>query len=427
MAPGLVLLAAAAWLQPGPVIADQWPAGDVAAVTVVIGVRAKFVPRRLAGLTALYAELMMNQMQSVLRRKDQTGRLLAQHMPGQRAIDVVRRRDYLAVTVNVVSAGLDPALDLLRKAVLSPPPTDGRMEAARRSVLRRRDAWIGSVIEPTEELLVRAIWPARLGDVMYGPVETINKATAQDLRHFAKALLQRGNVWICLSGPLGDPTEAKTKGQQLLADLPDSELKPIRAPMGYGGRVEVEDNPAIDQASLAVGAALPEFGTPGYWAGHIIRELLDGPGGRLYADRALASRLGLIIPRSLQWQRWPVRVLPIQLGSAPYLAVHVICHPSRVEVARQGVVRHLERIAAGDFSAAELERARARVANGWARQTAAARDRCRMIAVAALLGKSLPDAGAVYHTVQGIDKAAVQALAQDLVRHLAVGLQMPRP
>jgi predicted Zn-dependent peptidase len=187
----------------------------------------------------------------------------------------------------------------------------------------------------------------------------------------------------------------------------------------------VDENPAIDRASLAVGAPLPPFGEKEHWAAWIVREMLAGPDGRLCSDRTLLSKSGLIVPSTLAWRQWPISPLPIQFGSRPYLAVVALCHPARVEVTRQGILRHIAEIAEGEFTEADLERARVRVANTWARELAAPRDRARMLALAAMLGIELPSVDQVWKVVNEISEAEVKEAAYSVLRRVSVGLQMP--
>ncbi len=427
MATWVVVWALLAGVGPGRVVVEKWPACDLCSVTVLMGVRSDFIPKRLQGITAVYAELLLMNLNEAMAEGKGAAAELLHLLPESRGIELTHRRDYLALAVNTTSAGAAVGLKFMMQRLLAPNFSAEKVNQAKKLVLKRRDAWVSSVIEPTEELLVRAIWTGRVGDVMYGSPEAIKSVLPRDLERFHEQLMRRGNVWVSVVGAVEDETEIRKVAEELLGELPPGGQGKPSPGLAAGRRVVVDDNPAIQRASLAVGGPLPAFGTAGYWAGRIVREMLDGPRGRLYEDRTLAARLGLIIPSSLGWRDWPLRPLPVQVSVAPYLAVHVICHPSRIEIARKGIIRHLTAIAQGDFSDEDLERARTRVANGWARGIASPSMRSRMIAVTSMLGSELLDADEVWEKVRQVDKKAVQQLATQVVERLAVGLQMPRP
>ncbi|MGD9519008.1 MAG: M16 family metallopeptidase, partial [Armatimonadota bacterium] len=336
-----------------------------------------------------------------------------------------RRRDYLALTVNTTSEGVLPALQFLTRYVLEAKFSGADVERARERVLKRRDIWLSSLVEPTEDLLVRAMWNGSAGTALYGEAESLGAIQLADVERFQATVVSRGNTWLSLVGT-GDKATAREEAEQALATLPESAAMLSQPRLGLGGQVVVEDNALLDRASLAVGAPLPPFGTREHWAGWLVREMLAGPRGRLYQDRLLAARMGLALPSNLSWEQWPIIALPIQLGRYPYLAVYTLCYPPRVEVAREGILRHLADIGEERFGADEIELARCRVVNQWARELAAPRDRAKLLALAAMLETTLPSPDEVHATVSDIEPHEVAEVARSVVRRASVGIQMPR-
>ncbi|MCD6352133.1 MAG: insulinase family protein [Armatimonadetes bacterium] len=430
VAPALLaslLLTLTATAAPSRVLVTEVPTADLASVTVLFGLDAWQVPNGREGLPALYTELAMFEMSKGLDEGAAGAAGLRDHLPGQRGIDVARRRDYLAITVNTTTSGLPAAVHFLLHYVLDAKFTQAELDLARRNVLKRRDAWAASVIEPTEQLLVRAMWDGCVGVDPFGKPEGIKKVSLEDVQEYVARMVTRDNTWLAVVAPAGVMSkELRQEAEQALAALPASprQLKPPR--LGLGGRVVVEGMPGLDRASLAVGASLPPFGTREHWAGRLIREMLASPGGRLEKDRGLLGRLGLLLPPGMSWRQLPVTALPVPFGRCSYLAVYAICYPARIEVARQGLVRELAALADGQFTDAELDRARLRVANLWAQDMAAPRDLARMTAVAAMLGTKLPRPPEVAATVADVTHEDVAAAAAGLLHRLSVGVELPQ-
>ncbi len=421
-----LLAATAAAAQASQVVVEQWPAADLTAVSLALGLDPWQAPRGGESLAALYAEMLLLEMNAGLRQREGPAATLVTRLPAHRGVDLDRRRDYIAITVNTTRDGALAAVQFLRRFVFEAKFTPEDLETARKVALQRRDAWLGSVLEPTEQLLVRALWDGCAGLSAYGTEESLQSLSLADLEAFRAAVATGKNAWFAIVGAGDAAGECRRAAEEAVAALPPT-TQPLRAPrVALGGRVVVEDNPALDRAFVALGAPLPPFGTREYWAGWVVREMLAGPEGRLQSDRMLMVRLGLILPQSLTWQQWPVTVLPIEFGRCPYLGIYAMCYPPRLELTREGILRHLALIASGDFSDDELTRAHARAANLWAREIAAPRDRARLLAVAAMLGTDLPGPQDVATAVAGVTREEVREMAYSVLGHLSVGIQLPR-
>jgi predicted Zn-dependent peptidase len=375
---------------------------------------------------AVLAESWLLHLDRALERGGGEARQLRAALPADGGIDLTRDRDYLAVTVTTTGTGAALALAFLRHQLLEAPLSAEIVEAAKRGAAARRQQWLQSVVEPTQELLLRALYGLPLGRPFYGTADQLAAVTGEEVMRLRARLLVQGNVVVAALVPT-QADALRGAAEAVCAALPAASSPAAWAPPASPTKaVEVEDNPDLEQASLIVGAPMPPFGHPDYWAACLLRELLAGPEGSLAKDRALVAGLGLLVPPQLDWREWPVQVLGVEVGAHPCLGVHVWCHPARIEEARRGVVGHLQAIAAGAFDAAELLQARIRVSNMWARQIASLGDRARYLAVATRLGTALPDARQVAETVQALGRKQVCRLAQEALRRLAVGVQMPR-
>ncbi len=410
---------------PEPVIVQACPSGGVAAVSLVIGLDPTDVPLSKRGLDAVFAETLLMQMNEELTRPTSGAARFRHRLPPTRGIDVIRRPQYLAVTVNCTADAAEDALAFLVTSVLDAVPSDEVVERSKKAVLVRRDEWVRNISEPTEELFERALYIGLAPDFFYGTPETLKKIRAEDVAALRHKLIVRANVRLAAVVP-GGAASLREKMRAALRSLPEG--RGYKRPyFAREPRVAVRDNPAINRASIIVGGPLPQPGDRGYWAGWLVREMLAGPDGAIIKSRELTSRLGLLIPRGMDWHAWPIQPLDIPIAPAPYLAIHALCHPARIELVRRGLVSQLRRIADNAFGDDELQRARIRAANIYARRTAPARDRARLLALMSLIGVELPDVNAVCETLQSLTRNEVAAAARDILANLAVGLQMPRP
>lgn len=421
---GLLLTAAGAGQRPLVVICPG--PGEVAAVSMVARAPEGEIFARQSGATALLSEMLTLRMSRALAGEDS---LLARAMPAQRGVEVGFEPDYVAVTVAVVRKALPEAVSFLRRLVVDKSFEQADLEAAREKSLKRRDDWSASVVEHTVELMLQALSGGKCGQPLYGTPDSLRDASLEQLTGLWREMLQPGNLCISVEG-IG-PEEQTRLDEQVAAltrALPASEERVGTSKSSWRplSGVKVEDNPSLGQASVVVGFAVEPFGRPGYWAARVLREMLAGPSGALAGDRALASKLGLVLPASLTWQDWPLQALEIEVSGRPYLAVHAVTYPAAVHVAAEGIVEHVRAIAEGKLTERELQRARRCTVNRWARETARIGDRTVLRGVAALLGEELPSPGQVAAVVAGLRRSELQAVARQMLKTIAIGVQMPR-
>jgi predicted Zn-dependent peptidase len=407
-------------------VVREWPAGDAAAVALVIGLHPEEAEARKAGAEALLAEMMMAQASRAFSQKTGAAAPLSKAMPTGRSIEVDRQREYMTIVIDVVGEGVPAAIGFLRQTILEAKWTEDDLAQARATVLRRRAGWVNQVAPETEDLMLRALANSPMAIGYYGSVEGIKSVGLADLKALRARLLAKDNVRVSVEAPKA--TEDKAIGaalDALAARLSEGVGHPPRA-MWIGGDVEVKDNATVDRASVAVGFPAAPFGTREYWAARVLRELLTGNGGALVEDKQLLSRLGMVGEGSRDWKSWPVQPLQVPVAQRPYLAIHLVCSPDAVDEARDAVAEHMRSLAAGTYTDEKLGRARRRVANLWARDLSVLGQRVALRGVAALAGTELPDTKAVTALVNGVPKAMLQKVAGNMLAHMAVGVQLPR-
>jgi len=195
-----LLAATAAAAQASQVVVEQWPAADLTAVSLALGLDPWQAPRGGESLAALYAEMLLLEMNAGLRQREGPAATLVTRLPAHRGVDLDRRRDYIAITVNTTRDGALAAVQFLRRFVFEAKFTPEDLETARKVALQRRDAWLGSVLEPTEQLLVRALWDGCAGLSAYGTEESLQSLSLADLEAFRAAVATGKNAWFAIVG-----------------------------------------------------------------------------------------------------------------------------------------------------------------------------------------------------------------------------------
>ncbi len=415
----------------GQVQVESWPACGVGAISVAARIpEAVLSPTEGHAIVALTMEAVRQAMAASLDDEEGPGGKLRAFMPAESGIALTRRREYVAVTVAFTPGGEEYAIGWLEWVLKGMNLRRANLARVRAVLGERYKRWKDELLEPTLELFLQAAYgKSGVTGPYYGRPETWKSISAAKLEEARREIFCRGNVAICAVVPFSGRRleEIRQRLEDLWQSLDEAGASGGGQEQGQQAaeRVRFEENRAINRALLVVGGPLRGWGGPEFWAGALVRELLAGPEGLIYEHRAVSRMIGLAVPGNYPWQRWPIQALPVPLARHAYVAMHVICAPAYIDRARRLVVSILDEVASGGFSPGDLARARARVANLFARETDTPRQRAEKAAIAAVLGARLPDADELSQQLDMIPASAVEEAAQKLLDQLAVGLQMP--
>ncbi len=405
------------------IVAAQSEAVEVAGMALVIGASVGDEPDDLQGARALLQQAIAIAAQE---RVSENRRPLSAIINGQSAgLAVNTDWDFVEVTFTTVVEELPAGLDLLADSAFGAELTQEQFDQAAALVRRSHDQSHESPVQNTFDLFRAAFYAKNpMGRALYGDPAQFESMNLDALQDFRDSYYVPANAWLCIVSPL-PPDDAVASARDSLSELPARPAPPSAEVPEPPGRslVEVGDSPDLVHASMVIGVPLPDYGDPLYPAGEMIAALLDGRGGRLRRDLSLLQGLGLSIPKRLLDEHYPLGTLPLPVAHRPFLAVHALSSPRRIERVRVGLLRHLLALREGSVTEAELERARQRVINAHRQATERPGEAALYLARRAFFG--LGDAEETVAAVEQVTSEDMSRVAQEYFDRHAVGIQMP--
>ena len=264
-------------------------------------------------------------------------------------VDGFSGRNSLGVTVDVTSDKLEPSLDLMAELLLEPAFDPEEIERERREVLAAIERREDRLAQQAYLLFTETLYehhPYRLP--MNGTRESVASFDAAKIRAHHERLVQAENLVIAVSGDV-DPDQVAQAISVRLAALPSGDFRfeaPALDPIPDSIRtVELVKERA--QAHLVLGFAGLSVSDPDRHTLEVIAQVLAGQGGRLFLEL-----------RDRQSLAYSVSAANVE-GVAPgFFSVYIATAPDKIEPARVGILRELERLTSEPPADDELSRAK---------------------------------------------------------------------
>ena len=187
-----------------------------------------------------------------------------------------------------------------------------------------------------------------------GSMEDLDQATLDDVATFFQTYYAPNNAVLALCGDF-DPAEAKRLIEKWFGPIPRGPAvpplpgRPQLDPFKLGGEVRREVVGNVPLPRVYLGWRIPPYGSPEYYAGDVLAEMLaGGKSGRFYRDlvreRRLARGVGTF-------------VLPVVTGASAFIIRGNVPPGGDAAALEAALLAEIERLAAEPPSQAELERA----------------------------------------------------------------------
>jgi zinc protease len=260
-------------------------------------------------------------------------------------IDGFSGRNSIGMTLDCLSETLEPAFAQFAEALLEPRFDREEIERERRETLAALDRRQDVLGQRAFQLFVRTEFerhPYRL--TVLGEPESVGRFRKKDLVAHAEQLVNARGAAISIVGDV-DPEAAVRLVEDRLGDMPggdDDRVLPIGEPRGIGLR-ESELIKDRAQAHLVLGFRGLTLSEPDRHALELISQMLAGQGGRLFLEL-----------RDRQSLAYTVSASNVE-GLAPgYFTIYIATAPEKIERARAGILKEIERLVTVAPSAEEL-------------------------------------------------------------------------
>ncbi len=265
-------------------------------------------------------------------------------------IDGFSGRSSLGLTLDVATDQFEPALDLFAEVLLEPGFVPEEVEKEKRETLATIDRMEDQLSQQAFALFARTHFdahPYRLP--MIGTRESVRSFDSAKLRAHHDHLITGNNLSIGVSGDV-DPDAVAAGISRRLSSLPAGQSFASEVPALDAAPNEIRHGKVHKdraQAHLVMGFRGVSVDDPDRHALDVISQLLAGQSGRLFLE--LRDRKSLA---------YTVSAMNIE-GVAPgFFAVYIATAPEKVEEARSGLLKELERLVAEAPDPDEFARAK---------------------------------------------------------------------
>jgi zinc protease len=333
-------------------------------------------------------------------------------------VDGFSGRSSLGATLECTSDKLPAVLELLAEMLLEPAFDPGELERERRETLaaiaRREDELADRAFLLFQQQLFQR-HPYRLP--MDGSEAAVKDFDAERLAAHHARLVQAGNLAVGVAGDV-DPDAVAALFAARLADLPADPFQPPAVPDEPPPRqIRVAElRKPRAQAHLVLGFRGLALDDPDRFALEVLAQVLSGQSGRLFLE--LRDR------RSLAYSVTAANVEGVAPG---WFAVYIGTAPEKLDEARAGMLRELERLVQAPPSPAELESAQRHLIGSFAIDQQRWAVRAAQLALDARYGLG-PDASQRYpEEIRAVDADTALRVARRIIDLDAYTLAVIRP
>ncbi len=343
------------------VVTCTQPASDVASVLVSFRVEAGL--EQPVGIRALLHEHNRGRVEQLLAG-DSSFAQLASHIRNAASVQWRVEWDYLAMHATCSSTHLEELLRLVHAGLFAPDIQSDILEKGRQRLAEEYQNVAQRPAEQAYYLFREAMLDEVAGaQPVFGKPELVAQITSQQASDFASKYLRAANATVVVVSPLsGEQALGLVKGalgtvkRGMSASREDRNSYP-------DSRVRVGGSPQARLATVVVGVPLPTPRQRGFPVGQLLYHILNGSQGRLARDRSLLHTLALNLPFRLLAEHTPLSVLPVAMSNCPHLAIYAECAPDAVSRVHEGLLRHLNSLAAGAIRPEELQQAKQKLIN----------------------------------------------------------------
>lgn len=381
-----------------------------------------------AGVAALSQQVLQGQLRELL--KQEPWEQLGQQLRGTRAGLVANTEcDYCEIRGHVTDDMLPQAVQLAGRMLLGQQPVKPEdLQAARELLLAHERDDTNTVVEQTYYSLLKACFGRRapLAQPVQGTAETLKALTATDVAAFRATYMTPGNAVLTLIAPRATSDLVDVAALATSAYPAGRTRVPTpTASFSAAPRIYVAQAPGWRGVSVMVGVPAPGYGTPDFLKAQLMHTLLEGKGGRLERDPALRAGLGLNRIASRGDEPASVTALAPMAQPRPLLILHMVMPPRQMEQARMALLRQFVSLQSEPPTAAEMERAKSRLINSYARLRLDYAGLAKAISCYELYGGDVNLAWQAESRIEAITGQDLMALAQEWFTTHAIGVLMP--
>jgi zinc protease len=354
-------------------------------------------PPDMSGLADLTAELLTKGT------KTRTAPQVAEEIEALGAtLDSGAGWDASRVSVNVMSAKIEPALRIVADVVRNPVFRDEEIE-------RQRQLYLDNLsVEMNDPGRLAALVASRVvfGDAPYGhPVsgtpESIQRIKREDIARLHASYYRPDNAQLVIGGDIS-AAEAFRLAERLFGDWPKPAGPPPAAGRAQRGvaaarRVVVVDMPGAGQAAVALARPGISRTDPDFFKGIVTNAVLSGYSGRLNQEIRIKRGLSYGARSALDTRR----------ETGPFTASAQTKNPSGAEVAAL-LVGELRRLTETPLEPAELVPRQAVLVGGFGRALETTDGLVAQVASLALYGLDLGELNDYVRRVQAVTPADVR-------------------
>lgn len=361
---------------------------------------AEVDPPELAGLSNMTADLLTKGTEK--RSATQIAEAI-EALGG--SLDAAARWDASRVGVNVMSAKIGPALEILADVVRRPTFKEDEVERLRQQTLDDLTVELGQPGSIARYVAARVVFgDAPYGQPLAGTPQSIARIDRKDVVTHHGRFYRPDNAILILGGDIKAANAFKL-AQQYFGDWvkPSTALPALPAgklPAAASPRVVVIDKPDAGQAAVLLARTGIRRSDPDYYQGLVANSMLTGYSGRLNQEIRIKRGLSYGAGSTLDTRR--------EVG--PFLASAQTKNQSAAEVAGL-LLSEINRLSSASVPDLELTPRKAVVIGNFARNLETSSGLVSQVASLALYGISFDEINRYITNVQGITASDVQKFA----------------
>jgi zinc protease len=385
------------------VIFVERPGTSLATAQVLIKNGGEVDPPKLAGLADMTASLLT---------KGTTKRSAPQIAEAVEAlggmIDYGARWDASQVSVNVASAQLDPAMEILSDVVRHPTFKDDELERQRQQSIDMLSFMLVDPGQLARYVASRVVFgDSPYGHPLNGTPESLALMKRDDITRLHSAYYRPDNALLVIGGDLR-AEEAFKLAERYFGDWakPSTPLSANNQPaISYrrtsGQRVVVVDMEHAGQAAVILTREGLKRTDPDFFRGIVANSVLGG---------GFSSRLSQEIRMKRGLSYGAASALEVRRSAGPFVAVTQTKNESGAEVASL-LLTELARMSSASIPDTELTPRKAALIGSYARQLETIDGLVTQVASLALYGLSLDEINNYIKNVQAVQAAEIQKFA----------------